>query len=50
MTDAKREKIQETAKQVAEVLARNNTSVSDIPRIFSEAQYCLTVTLGQQER
>ena len=50
MTDAKREKILETAKQVAEVLARNDTPVYDISRIFSEAQRCLTVALDQRER
>ena len=41
----RREKIQEIAKQVAEVLARNGVTYREVPRIFVATEYYLSVSL-----
>lgn len=43
MTEQKRKMIQETARQVADVLAKNGATFSDVPRIFREAENYLLV-------
>ena len=49
MEQQKKEKIQETAKQVAEVLAKNGATYYEGPRIFAAAEHYLTVKIDPQE-
>ena len=48
MMDQKMKMIQETAKQVAEVLAKNGASFSDVSRIFREAEQYMLVSCKHQ--
>ena len=48
MTDAEK-RIQETAKQVAKVLADNQITYSEVSRVFREAECWMGITLCQRE-